>query len=321
MRVLVTGGAGYVGSVLASQLLRDGHTVCVLDSLLYGGESLLGLYPQDGFAFLRGDIRDRAALCCGLAGADAVVHLAAIVGDPACKRQPDLARAVNLDASRLLYEESRRAGVARFIFISTCSNYGSMNDQTQILNEETKLQPHSLYAETKVAVEQDLLASPGGPAVTVLRFATLFGVSPRMRFDLTVNEFTLALLTKGTLELYGAQSWRPYLHVRDAASAIRLILAQPLQKVDGRVFNVGDTKENYTKEQIVSLICQQIGGNCQIYTTAAQEDPRNYRVAFERIQQELGFHITRTVVDGINEVSALIRMGLLVDLNHPRYRN
>ncbi len=154
MRVLITGGAGYVGSTLAPLLLAAGHKVRVLDRLRIGGESLLGVWSHPDFEFVHGDVRDRETLREAVSDCDAVVHLAAIVGDPACAREPDTARAINLDASMALIEDSRKAGVQRFVFASTCSNYGKMKDPSQFVNEESELQPVSLYAETKVAVEK-----------------------------------------------------------------------------------------------------------------------------------------------------------------------
>src|SRR5208283_3524385 len=204
MNILVTGGAGYLGSTLVPLLLADGHRVRVLDILLHGGESTLGVWSHPSFEFVRGDICNRAELQSAVAGMDAVVHLAAIVGDPACSRQTDLARAVNLQASVALIEESERAGVPRFLFASTCSNYGKMKDANKYVDEETELSPVSLYAETKVAVEKALLQSGGNGrwCPTPMRFATLFGVSPRMRFDLTVNEFTMEMLTNKHLKVF-----------------------------------------------------------------------------------------------------------------------
>src|ERR1700679_2139840 len=158
MNILVTGGAGYIGSTLVPLLLSDGHRVRVLDTLLHGGEPLLGVWSDPCFEFCRGDVCDRETLQAAVAGMDAVVHLAAIVGDPACSRQPDLARAVNLQASLALIEESQKARVGRFIFASTCSNYGRVKDPACFVDEDSELSPVSLYAETKVAVEKALLA-------------------------------------------------------------------------------------------------------------------------------------------------------------------
>ena len=323
MRVLVTGGAGYIGSVVARLLLGDGYQVRVLDSLMHGGQALVGLHHDDNFDFVRGDIRSVDVVNSVLDGVGAVIHLAAIVGDPACARQPELARETNLDASLQLFELSQRQGVSRLVFASTCSNYGNMGNPSQHVTEESELHPLSLYAEAKVAVEKALLAAPvhDKPAVTVLRFATVFGLSPRMRFDLTVNEFTMELLTKRKLVVYGEQFWRPYVHVRDAARAVAMVLNAPLEKVGGQVFNVGDTTQNYQKGQLVELICAQIGDEVEIEHVHKEEDPRDYRVSFEKIKRELGFHITRTVEDGIREIIDAIDQGVITDFDNPCYRN
>ena len=322
MNILVTGGAGYVGSSLVPLLLADGHRVRVLDSLLHGGDSLLGVWSNPCFEFMHGDVSDRTKLQEAVAGMDAVVHLAAIVGDPACSREPDLARRVNLESSLSLIDESRRSGVRRFIFASTCSNYGKMKDATQYVDEESELSPVSLYAETKVAVEKALLQSAGsdGWSPTPLRFATVFGVSPRMRFDLTVNEFTMEMLTKKHLKVFGEQFWRPYVHVRDAARAILLVLTSPVEKVAGSVFNVGATDQNFQKQQLVDMI-RPHAPDAVVDFVHKEEDPRDYRVSFTRIHEMLGYTITRTVAEGIAEVTQLVRNNIIHDFADARYRN
>lgn len=317
MKVLVTGGAGYLGSVLAAQLLADGREVRVLDSLMYGGDALLGLYPYDGFELVRGDVRDTAAVDRALDGVTHVVHLAAIVGDPACRRQEDLARAVNLDASLALYRRAH-GRVERFVFASTCSNYGRMGDPTEYVTERSELSPLSLYAETKVAVELELL---GNDDVTVLRFATLFGISPRMRFDLTVNEFAAELALNGRLEVYGEQFWRPYVHVADAARAARLVLDAPREVVGGEVFNTGDTAENYRKQDLVDLLRERIEREVTVEFVTIAEDPRDYRVSFAKIEQALGFRASRTVPQGLDEVLAAVAGGVVESIEGERYRN
>lgn len=322
MNILITGGAGYIGSTLAPLLLADGHRVRVLDSLLHGGESLLGVWSHPCFEFVRADVCDRADTRRALVGIDAVVHLAAVVGDPACSRQPDLARAVNLEASLALIEESRQAGVSRFLFASTCSNYGRMKDPNSYVDEESELRPVSLYAETKVAVENALLQSGchEGWHPTRMRFATIFGVSPRMRFDLTVNEFTMELLTAKRLQVFGEQFWRPYIHVRDAARAIQLVLSSPAAKVAGCVFNVGATDQNFQKQQLVEMI-RPYAPDAIVEFVHKTEDPRDYRVSFTRIAGQLGFKITRTVAEGIGEVAHLVSSGAIGNLRDGRYRN
>ena len=322
MKILVTGGAGYIGSTLVPLLLADGHRVRALDLLMHGGQPLLGVWANPGFEFLHGDIRDRSKLRTSVEGMDAVVHLAAIVGDPACSRQKDLAMAVNLEASLALIDESRRAGVSRFLFASTCSNYGRMLDADGYVDEETELRPVSLYAETKVAVEKALLdgGHTGKWCPTPLRFATIFGVSPRMRFDLTVNEFTMEMLTKKHITVFGEQFWRPYIHVGDAARAIRLVLSSPAEKVAGNVFNAGATDQNYQKQQLVQMI-QPYAPDAVVEYVHKAEDPRDYRVSFTRVSSQLGFKITRTVTQGIEELARLVRSNIITDYSDGRYRN
>lgn len=322
MHILVTGGAGYIGSGLTQLLLSAGHRVRVLDNLSRGGEPLLPVWSHPAFEFLCGDLRESETLARAVADVDAVIHLAAIVGDPACARQPELARAVNLASSLQLVEQAREAGVSRLIFGSTCSNYGKMPDPNAFVDEDSPLRPLSLYAETKVAVERALLETDtaGKMCVTPLRFATVYGIAPRLRFDLTVNEFTLELLTRKRLVVFGEQFWRPYVHVRDVAVAIQRVLDAPIERVNRRVFNIGSTDQNYQKQQLVELILPY-APDAQIEYVHKQEDPRDYRVSFERVRAELGFTPTRTVPDGIAEVAHLVRSGVITDFDNPHYRN
>ncbi|MCB9831686.1 MAG: NAD-dependent epimerase/dehydratase family protein [Planctomycetes bacterium] len=310
MRVLITGGAGYLGSVLTRHLLAEGHEVRIVDNLLHGPQAHLAeLADRPGFEFIEGDIRDEPLMWRALDGRQVVVHLAGIVGDPACARSPQAAHEINLDASVRLYSNALLRGVERFLFASTCSNYGRMADPDSSVDENSELRPVSLYARTKVEYEEFLLGNfmfekPTLALPTCLRFATLYGLSPRMRFDLTVNEFTRDLTVDRKLVVYGEQFWRPYVHVRDAARAIVLAMTAPADKVAGRVFNVGDSNENYRKGDLVRLISAEIGGELDIERVEKNEDPRDYRVNFDRIARELGFEITMTVPEGIREVMA-----------------
>lgn len=322
MKVLVTGGAGYVGSTVVPILLAGGHRVRVLDSLLHGGRALLGVWSHPDFEFNHGDVRDRDAVREALSGVDAIVHLAAIVGDPACARQPEIARQVNLEASMNLLEEAEKAKVGQFVFASTCSNYGKMTDPDVLVDEDAELRPVSLYAETKVAVEKEVLArgARGRLRGTALRLATVFGASPRMRFDLTINEFTLRMLVEKEIVVYGEQFWRPYVHVRDAALGIRMILEAPGEKTSGVVYNVGSSEQNFRKQDLVEMILPFAPG-AEVKYVHKNEDPRDYRVSFERIRRALGYTTSKSVDDGIREVVALVRSGLFTDADDPAVRN
>lgn len=313
MKVLITGGAGYLGSILSLHLTSLGHEVRAFDCLMYGGRSLLSLAGHKNFEFMRGDLRDPVAVKNALVGIDGVVHLGSIVGDPACAQDPDLAREVNVGASRSLITAVREAGVGRFVFASTCSNYGRMKDTSVLATEESELHPVSLYAESKVAVEQHLLSLPPAPtAITITRFATLYGLSPRMRFDLTVNEFVMEMMVNRKIVVYGEQFWRPYVHVRDAARAVTMVLESPVDRVAGQVFNVGDTRENYRKADLLELMSARIP-EAEVQKVPKAEDPRDYRVSFDRIKDRLGYSITRCVADGIEEISSALRAGIIDD--------
>jgi nucleoside-diphosphate-sugar epimerase len=306
MRVTVTGGAGYIGACATRELLTAGHEVTVLDTLLHGQEDVAAALETAGARLVRGDVRDEAARAAALDGAEAVVHLAAIVGDPACAADPERSHAVNVEGTRAVVEAAARA--ERFVFASTCSNYGRMADPLVPVDETAPLAPVSLYAEQKVQVERDLLARDG--VFTCLRFATIYGVAERMRFDLTVNEFTRDLWDGRRLEVYGEQFWRPYVHVADAARALAMVLAAPAERVAGRVFNVGHSDENYRKLDLVDLIRERLPA-ADVRFVHRDEDPRDYRVSFERIRSELGFDPVMRVPDGVAE--------LLVGLDERRF--
>jgi nucleoside-diphosphate-sugar epimerase len=325
LKTLVTGGSGYIGALLVRELQEAGREVRVLDSLLHGQEEIAAEQERAGVQVIRADIRDDEARRRALAGAEAVVHLAAIVGDPACARDPEVAAEVNVQATRALVADANAAGVERLVFASTCSNYGRMADPEVPITEEGELRPVSLYAEQKVGMEQLILASPNGAATgptkpTCLRFATVYGVGRRMRFDLTVNEFTRELWADRELEVFGEQFWRPYIHVRDAARAVRTVLEAPAEQVAGAVFNAGRSGENYRKLDIVQEIGKQIDRGSVSYVHR-DEDPRDYKVSFDKIRAELGFQTLMTVPDGIAEVISTLDAGTLGDPFDGRYRN
>lgn len=322
MKVLVTGGAGYIGSVLVRQLLQKGHQVRVLDNLSFGGDALYDVMLNPNFEFIKGDVRNAADVAKAIEGVEGVAHLAAIVGDPACKKYSDDANTTNWDGSVALFEAAEKAGVKRFVFASTCSNYGKMPDPDSFVVETSELNPVSLYAELKVKFEKYLIEQRKDSKMcsTALRFSTVYGFSPRIRFDLTVNEFTRNATINGEQEIWGAQFWRPYCHVDDLARSVVLVLESPEEKVRANVFNVGSTEENYNKGMIIEEVCKVVP-NTKVNYVEMNEDPRDYRVNFDKIKNELGFTITKTVPDGVKEIYKLLSTGIVTDSFGQKYRN
>ena len=321
--VLVTGGAGYVGSVTTDALLRSGRRVRVLDNLTFGGGGVLPFLSHPHYQFTKGDIRNEGDLRGAVDGADSVVHLAAVVGDPACRMEPQKAVEVNRLGSELLAEVSARAGVKRFVFTSTCSNYGRMPDPEGFVDEDSPLNPVSHYAELKVGFENYLFALGGGSMIpTVLRFATAYGLSARPRFDLTVNEFTRELYLRRKLEVFGNQFWRPYCHTRDLAAAVVAVLDASQAAVAFEAYNVGSTAENYRKRDIVENILRALPDRAHLVSRVHRdEDPRDYRVRFEKIACRLGYSTTMTVPAGVAEIVGALELGIISDPDSERYRN
>jgi nucleoside-diphosphate-sugar epimerase len=321
-KIVVTGAAGYIGSVLVRRLLDSGNKVRGFDNLSFGGDSLLSVYSHPNFEFQRGDLRNRADIAAAIRDADAVVHLAGIVGDPACAKEPQLAREINWDASVALFDACAATNnVKRFVFASTCSNYGKMPGEG-FLNETSPLKPISLYAELKVEFERYLLESKTRAdfIATALRFATVYGLSPRVRFDLTVNEFTREVALGKELKIYGERFWRPYCHVEDLAGSCLLVLESAPEKVARNVFGVGDTAENYQKAMLADELLKIIP-EAKISFVSKQEDPRDYRVDFSKIKNELGFKLTRTVPDGMREICRILKDGIITDPYSRTYQN
>ncbi len=321
-KILITGAAGYIGSVLTRQLLNNGYEVRGIDILNFGGESLVGIYNNPKFEFMYGDIRNTENLQRAIEGIDAVVHLAAIVGDPACAKQAAVAQETNWTASKLLFDMCAKSNsVKRFIFASTCSNYGKMKN-TNYVHEESALNPVSLYAKLKVKFENYILTSSSNINLipTALRFSTVYGLSPRIRFDLTVNEFTRELAFNKELIIFGEQFWRPYCHVEDLARSCVLVLESEQEKIDHKVFGVGDTDENYQKKMLADLLLK-VFPNGKISYVHKNEDPRDYKVDFSKIKTELGFSTTKNVKDGIREIANILKDKLLADPFDKKYQN
>lgn len=321
-KVLVTGGAGYIGSVLVKLLLDKGYYVRVLDNLSFGGEAIVELLNNNSFDFIKGDIRNRLDLEIAMKDIDYVAHLASIVGDPACAVNPELTKEINIDGAKLTYQVANEMGIKKFVFASTCSNYGKMEDSNAFVDENSQLNPVSLYAETKVGFEEYLLSQDNSNVAkpTCLRFSTVYGLSPRIRFDLTVNEFTKELAMNRELVVFGEQFWRPYCHVVDLSRGVIAVFEANEDTVAFNVYNVGDTSENYQKQMIVDEIVKQIP-DAKIKYVKRDEDPRDYRVAFEKIKNELGFEITKKVPDGIRDFIKIIKDGFINDPDNSKYKN
>jgi len=336
-RILITGGAGYIGSLLTGVLLRLGCQVTVVDDLLFGGESLLAYFSHPSFTFLKGDVCEAGTLARikgtlsasadgmpAREGFDGVVHLAAIVGFPACQTVgKQVAWRYNVESVQRMFAFAEETGSERFIFSSTYSNYGLAPDGNAV-TEESPLYPQSLYAETKIAAEQYLLEAGKSSrcAPLLFRFATLFGTSPRTRFDLIVNQFVLEAMTHRELIIYQRGYSRSFVHVRDVVEGIVKGLRAPLEKIRCQVFNLGSDEGNHTKDEIAALVQKHVDGLKITHKDLSfGGDMRDITVSFGKIRRELEFEARFSVEDGICEVRDALQLGLIKDATDSRYRN
>jgi nucleoside-diphosphate-sugar epimerase len=294
MKILVTGGAGYIGSVLTPMLLEKGHEVRVLDNLMYGGSTLLPHFRNPKFQFQRGDIRDRDAASTAMKDRDAVIHLAAIVGFPACRLHPDLAQTVNVDGTKVIADA---AGKDRLVlFGSTGSNYGALVDK--ICTEETPLQPLSVYGKTKTEAEQFLMDNCRAIAY---RFATAFGVSPRLRLDLLVNEFVYTAIKMKYLVVYESHFMRTFIHVTDIARSFLFALDNNA-KMRNQVYNIGSETMNFSKAEVCEMIKKKVDYYLHFADVGTDADKRNYVVSYKKIN-DLGYKTTISLEEGIDELA------------------
>lgn len=310
-RVVVTGAAGYIGSGVCRKLLSAGFEVIGMDSLMYGAAGLLPLLVTPRFAFVQLDIREHSRLEQELNRIRpfAVVHLAAIVGDPACKKMPEAARETNLAATRALFGAASKNGACRFIFASTCSNYG-LSGADALLSEDDALNPLSLYAETKVEAERWLIENAVAHETYILRFGTAHGLSARMRFDLTVNEFARAIAMESQFDVYDSETWRPYCHVNDFAELICCICCDTQVRIGSNVFNVGSDRENYRKIDLINAIAKATSRTPRFADIGNGADRRNYRVSFARIANELKFKPRFGVAYSARQISEALGLRL-----------
>jgi nucleoside-diphosphate-sugar epimerase len=317
--VLLVGGAGYVGSVLTSCLLENGYSVTCLDRMIYRHyHTVWPFLGCEGYRFIRGDMGNPADLGRGLEGVRHVVILAGLVGDPITRKYQRESEAINVGGIRTLLDGLEGKNLEHVVFVSTCSNYGLTPGNVEA-TEDYELTPLSLYAKDKVESEQWLLGLKGSVdySATVLRFATAFGFSPWMRFDLTVSEFTRELYLGHELLVFDAHTWRPYCHVKDLSEAIRCVLEAQHDRVHFEVFNVGGEANSFTKQAIVNeILCQVPEGKVKYQEHGS--DPRNYRVSFEKIREQLGFSIQYSVGRGVEELLGALREGLFDNVESQR---
>ncbi len=325
--ILITGGAGYIGSFLTGELLRLGYHVTVVDELLFGGESLLSYFPNPKFHFVKADVWEPRAVKTSphpdWIKPQAVIHLAAIAGFPACQavgRQ--VAWRYNVESTQHVFEQAVEMDVSRFIYVSTYSNYGLSADGKPI-SEDAPLNPQSLYAETKVASERYLLGQMDAPCASLIfRPAHLYGLSPRPRFDMIVNQFVLDAYLRRELLIYQRGYSRSFVHIADAVKGILLGLQAPEEKSRGQIYNIGSDDGNLTKDEVVTLVLKRLPETHVNYKDLTfGGDMRDISVSFEKIRQELGFEATLTVDDGVREVLQALRLGLIRNPQDQRYRN
>ncbi len=304
-KVLVTGGAGYIGSVLVPQLLEAGLKVTVFDSLLYGGSSLLPFITNKNFTFIKSDLRDRESLEAAMKNQDLIVHLAAIVGLPACNNDQRLAYSVNVEGTRNVADSLSHH--QHLIFASSVSNYGASTSKS--CNEDTPLKPCSYYAKTKTEAEKIVTDSND---FVCLRFATAFGVSPRMRLDLLINDFVFQAYVNKYLILFEKTHKRTFIHVQDIVRSI-LFTIENYKKMKHSIFNVGDNANNFSKEEIALKIRERLDYYLHFADIGEDEDKRDYSVSYEKINA-FGFKTVRTVDEGIDE---LIKACQIFEFKHP----
>ncbi|WP_340153102.1 NAD(P)-dependent oxidoreductase [uncultured Marivirga sp.] len=322
--VLLIGGAGYVGTVITSHFLKLGYKVRVLDNFVYDNQNSIQAYLGDpDYSFTYGDFAKTADLEKVSQGVDDVVILGGLVGDPITKKYPEASEKINDEGIKTCINFFDNQPINKLIFISTCSNYGLIKED-ELADENFELNPLSLYAKAKVGAEKHLLGKKGKANYTgvVLRFATAFGLSPRMRFDLSVSEFVRDLFFGEELLVFDEHTWRPYCHVRDFARLIDLVISASNEKVNFEVFNAGGDVNNFTKKMIVDTIQKHIP-NAKIKFGEKGSDPRNYKVSFNKVKEVLDFEPRFLVEDGIKELTDALKVGIYKDSleNKSKYGN
>ena len=318
--VLVVGGAGYIGSILCRILLERGYKVRVLDKLMYGEASIRDLKKHENFRLIQGDILQTDVAVNAVFGVDAVVNLAAIVGDAACDIDASRTIMVNYISAKMLADICKHLRVGRYIFASTCSIYGSSRGK-KMMSENSPLKPITLYAETKLKTEWGILElASENFSPCILRLATVYGLSPRPRFDLIVNLFTAMAVKNKKITVFGGDQYRPNVHVYDAARAFAACIEAPITKIHKQIFNVGSTEQNCRISELAEKIVRIIPGTETLQKTN-EKDARDYHVSFGKIKRVLGFKCVKTVEDGIREIRDALTAGEIGDYKDTVYSN
>jgi len=321
--VLVTGGAGYVGSILVPKLLDKGYRVKVLDLYIYGENVLDAVKDNPNLKQIKGDIRNTALLEKELPGTDAVIHLACISNDPSYELDPRLGKAINYDALVTLVDIAKRGGVKRFIYASSSSVYGIK--ETDHVTENLPLEPLTDYSKYKVLGEEYLLKQRApGFVVLVLRPATVCGYSPRLRLDLSVNILTSHAVNKGKITVFGGEQKRPNIHIEDMTDLYVKTLEYPDGKIDGQVFNAGydNMKIKEIAAAVKKVVAKEMGNNKIEVVTTPTDDNRSYHISSAKIKKELGFVAQRSVEQAVRDLCAAFKSGKIPDpLEDKRYYN
>ncbi len=319
--VLVLGGAGYLGSVLVRKLLDRGYRVKVLDILMFGVGPIEELLSHPRFQLIEGDMRNISTLVRAISDVDAVVNLAALVGDPACSTKPEIAIETNYLSNKILAEACKYHQINQFLYASTCSVYGAMNGQKE-LDENSPLSPISLYARSKIQAEEGILElEDENFSPTILRMSTLYGYSPRMRFDLVVNAMSKTAVIDKKISVHGGGlQWRPLLHVDDAAESYIRCLEASRQDIKGEIFNVGSREQNYQIRQVGEIVKKCIP-DADLLVEGETTDPRNYFVSFNLIEQKLKFKVAQTIEKSVLRIKKAIEDKEIKDVNDSKYYN
>lgn len=319
-RILVIGGAGYIGSTLVRLLRKRGYAVSILDTFLYDSNSLKDVENDNAIKVIKGDTRHIEDIIEAMQDVDAVVHLAELVGDSACANNPRQTLQINYLATKLIASLCKYFQINRLIYASSCSVYGASTSD-ELLYEASSLNPVSLYATMKAESEKALFEMMDDNfSPTILRLATVYGASYRPRFDLVVNSLTVKALMKREISIFNGFQWRPHVHVEDAGRAIIAVLEAPLEHVRGEIFNVGSNKQNHTIAEVGSRIVKIIPG-VRVNTYNNEEDKRNYRIDFSKIASRLNFEARKRLEDGIKEIIELMGSGMVKDYQAQRFYN